>query len=167
MSQQMCRNLGEKKTFRFSFNGDLSSKFTNLNEARASLPLSRLRLSGLFARGVLQQRCVAFFGGQLDVPHHGAANEAVLDGQHVRIFLGIRHGNVRQFDVEILVHRMKSSMNGQVVLQLDHHVLAHEGLQGGQERKQLKHQPVHIQVHNQFTLCISQTLHKCMPRSAL
>ena len=88
-------------------------------------------MSRLFPRGVLQQRRVALLGGQLHVADDGAADEAVLDGQHVRVFLRVRHRNVRQLDVEILVDRMQRSMDGQVVLQLDDDVFADEGLEGG------------------------------------
>ena len=91
--------------------------------------LSGLGLGRLLPRSILQQRGVAFFGGQLDVADDGAANEAVFDGEHVRILFRIRHRNVRQLDVEILVYRVKRPVDGQVVLQLHHHVLAHEGLE--------------------------------------
>ena len=83
----------------------------------------------LFAGSVLQQRRVAFLGGQLDVADDGTANEAVFDGEHVRILFRVRHRNVRQLDVEILVDRVKSPVDGKVVLQLDHHVLPHERLE--------------------------------------
>ena len=38
------------------------------------------------------------------LPDHAAADEAVLDAEHVRIFVGVGHANVCQLYVQVLVN---------------------------------------------------------------
>ena len=65
----------------------------------------------------------------------------------MRVLLGVGDGDVRELDVEVLVDRVERAADGEVVLQLDHDVLAdqrleerieehnegHEGRGGGEE----------------------------------
>lgn len=74
-------------------------------------------LLGFFPGCVLQQLRVHFVGRQLNVTNHRSSDEAVFDSQHVRVFVRIRHTDVGQFDVQILIDRMQSAANGQIVLQ--------------------------------------------------
>ena len=64
-----------------------------------------------------------------NIPDDGSPDEAVLDREHVRVFLGVGDGDVRELDVEVLVDRVERAADGKVVLQLDHDVLADQGLE--------------------------------------
>jgi len=47
----------------------------------------------------------------------------------VWIFIRVRHRDVGQLNVEVLVNRMKGATNGEIILELYHHILAHQGLE--------------------------------------
>jgi hypothetical protein len=53
---------------------------------------------------------------------------------HVRVALWVLDGDVLQLDVEELVHRVQRAADGQVVLHLHRHLLAHQGLEEGAEQ---------------------------------
>lgn len=61
----------------------------------------------LLTRRILQQLRIHLVGGQLHISHHGAAYEAILHAQHVRVFVGICDTDVCQLYVEILIHRVQ------------------------------------------------------------
>lgn len=72
---------------------------------------------------VLQQLCVYLLGRQLNVADNTAANETVADGSEVRMLVRVYHLHVVQLDVEVLVDRVESAAQTDVILQLDHYGL--------------------------------------------
>eukprot|EP00302_Diacronema_sp_CCMP2436_P010937 CAMPEP_0179902604 /NCGR_PEP_ID=MMETSP0982-20121206/40659_1 /TAXON_ID=483367 /ORGANISM="non described non described, Strain CCMP 2436" /LENGTH=136 /DNA_ID=CAMNT_0021801775 /DNA_START=155 /DNA_END=566 /DNA_ORIENTATION=+ len=60
-------------------------------------------LGSLFPRRVLQQLHVDRGLWQLHVSDHGAADEAVLHGLHVRELVGLYNADIEELDVEVLV----------------------------------------------------------------
>ena len=65
---------------------------------------SLFALSSLFPSGILQEMCVNLVTRQLDISDNTATNETVLDTEHVRIFVWIRHTDVCQFYIQVLVN---------------------------------------------------------------
>ena len=63
------------------------------------------------------------------LPDDGSPDKAVLDREHVRVLLRIGDRDVGELDVEVLVDRVEGAADGEVVLQLDHDVLADQGLE--------------------------------------
>lgn len=55
------------------------------------------------------------------------------------ILLWIRDTDVRQFNVQVLINRVKCSTDAQVIFELHHHVLPHQGLEKGVEKLQQKY----------------------------
>ena len=55
-----------------------------------------LGLGDFFPGSVLKKLSVHLVGRQLDVTNNGASNEAALDGEHVRILLGVGDTDVGQ-----------------------------------------------------------------------
>lgn len=43
------------------------------------------------------------------LPHDGAADEAILDAKHVRVFFRVRHADVCELDVEVLIHAVQGA----------------------------------------------------------
>ena len=70
-----------------------------------------LVLSSFLPGGVLQEVSVHLVPGQLDVPHHAAPDEAVLDTQHVGILVRVSHADVCQLYIEVLVHLKSRPVN--------------------------------------------------------
>ncbi len=89
----------------------------------------------------------------LYIPHHGASNEAIFDGHlrgrsstrvgaawvlaasramacspqlthHVWVLGLVHHLDICELDAEVLVHRVQNAADGEVVLQLHHHLRA-------------------------------------------
>lgn len=79
----------------------------------ASLGLLRAALEDLLAARVLEQLRVHVVRRQLHVAHDGAADEAVLHGEHVRMALRVRHRDVVELHVEVLVHRVQRSADAE------------------------------------------------------
>ena len=63
-----------------------------------------LALGSFLPGGVLQQVSVHLVPGQLDISHHAATDETVLDTQHVGILVGVSHADVCQLYIEVLIH---------------------------------------------------------------
>ena len=70
-----------------------------------------LVLSSFLPGGVLQEVGVYLVPGQLDIPHHAATDETVLDAQHVGILVGVSHADVCQLYIEVLVHLKSRPVN--------------------------------------------------------
>ena len=63
-----------------------------------------LVLSSFLPGGVLQEVSVHLVPRQLDISHHAATDETVLDAQHVGILVGVSHADVCQLYIEVLIH---------------------------------------------------------------
>ena len=63
-----------------------------------------LVLSSFLPGGVLQEVGVHLVPGQLDISHHAATDETVLDAQHVGILVGVSDADVCQLYIEVLIH---------------------------------------------------------------
>lgn len=61
--------------------------------------------------------------------HHVPADEAVLDRQQMRVLLFVDHVDIVQLDVQILIDRVQRTADGDVVLELDDHLLVGERLE--------------------------------------
>ena len=72
-----------------------------LREITSSLLLV---LSSFLPGGVLQEVSVHLIPGQLDISHHAATDETVLDAQHVGILVGVGHTDICQLYIEILIN---------------------------------------------------------------
>ena len=62
-------------------------------------------------------------------PHNTPSDEAVLDAEHVGILVWVGHTDVCELDVEILVNGVQSAADGEIILELHHHVFTHQGLE--------------------------------------
>jgi len=63
------------------------------------------------------------------VRHPVPADEAVLDRQQMRVLLFVDHVDIVQLDVQILIDRVQRTADGDVVLELDDHLLVGERLE--------------------------------------
>ena len=79
--------------------------------------------------GLQYQDYITFYKNTWFSPDDGTSDEAVLDGEHVWVLLRVGDGDVGELDVEVLVDRVEGAADGEVVLQLDHDVLADQRLE--------------------------------------
>lgn len=104
------------------------------------LPVSLKQItSGLILRcllscRVLKQLRIDFVRRKLHVPNHGTTDKTILDREHVRILLCIRNAYICKLDVQVLVHRMQSTADTQIILQLYNDIFSHKGLEEGVEQ---------------------------------
>ena len=82
-----------------------------------------------FAPNILSECASRKYSSTCSLPDDGSPDEAVLDREHVRVLLRVGDRDVGELDVEVLVDRVEGAADGEVVLQLDHDVLADQGLE--------------------------------------
>lgn len=102
--RSLCNNVSKTK---------IPSNFTPSGRRREI----KCRLTS--PRGILEQRDVHGAGGQVDVAHHGPADEDVLDGAEVGVAQLLVDRDVVELDVEVLVDRLERARHLDVVLELD------------------------------------------------
>jgi len=91
-------------------------------------------LSRLLASRVLQKLGVNLICWQLNIADHWPPDEAVLDREHVRMLVRVCHADISQLYVEVLVHTVQCSADWEIILQLHHNILAHQGFEEGLEQ---------------------------------
>ena len=62
-------------------------------------------------------------------PDNTPPDEAVFDAEHVGILVWVGHTDVCELDVEVLVHGVEGAADGEIILELHHHVLTHQGFE--------------------------------------
>lgn len=70
--------------------------------------------------------CVDLIGWELHVPDDGSADEAVFDRDHMWKSFWIGDGDIGQLHVEILIDRVQSSADTQIIFELHDNVLSYE-----------------------------------------
>ena len=63
-----------------------------------------LVLGSFLPGGVLQEVSVNLVPRQLDIAHHAATDETVLDAQHVGILVWVGHTDICQLYIEVLIN---------------------------------------------------------------
>jgi len=96
--------------------------------------LSLFILSRLLTSRVLQKLGVHLSCWQLNIPDHRPPDEAMLDWEHVRMLIRVSHADISQLYVEVLVHTVQCSADWEIILQLHHNILAHQGFEEGLEQ---------------------------------
>lgn len=69
----------------------------------------------------------------MDVPHHGASDEDVLDRAQMGVLELIDNLDVVELDVEVLVDALEDALELNVVLEFDRDLVVDEGLEEAEE----------------------------------